>query len=94
MKTLRICVFAIAIIWCFKLDIHAQSFTGSIVGTVKNTEGAVVPGAEVTIIHEQTNRTVTATANGEGYYVLRPCPSAPIASKRKWPGSAGRFAPA
>src|SRR5262245_1594263 len=74
MKALRICLFIIAVVSCFKLNVHAESFTGSIVGTIKNTEGAVVPGAEVTIIHEQTNHTVTATANGEGYYVSPPMP--------------------
>ncbi|MGH9769103.1 MAG: TonB-dependent receptor domain-containing protein, partial [Blastocatellia bacterium] len=74
MKTLRSWLYVIATIFCLDLSIQAQSFTGSIVGTIKNPEGAVVPGAEITITHEQTNRTVTATANGEGYYVSPPLP--------------------
>jgi hypothetical protein len=74
MKILRISLLILAAICCFALNLQAQSFTGSIVGTVKNPDGAVVPNAEITIIHEQTNRTVTAIANGEGYYISPPLP--------------------
>jgi len=67
-------VFVIAAICLLAVAAQAQSFTGSIVGTVKNPDGAVVPNAEITIIHEQTNRAVTAMANDEGYYVSPPLP--------------------
>jgi Carboxypeptidase regulatory-like domain/TonB dependent receptor-like, beta-barrel len=69
---LRISLCVIAAIYCFNFSAHAQSFTGSIVGTVKNPEGAVVPNAEITIIHEQTNRTLTVMTNSEGYYASAP----------------------
>ncbi|HEY9433512.1 MAG TPA: TonB-dependent receptor [Blastocatellia bacterium] len=72
MKHLRISLCVIAAIYCFNFSAHAQSFTGLIVGTVKNPEGAVVPNAEITIIHEQTNRTLTVMTNGEGYYASAP----------------------
>jgi Carboxypeptidase regulatory-like domain/TonB dependent receptor-like, beta-barrel len=72
MKHLRISLYVIAAIYCFNFSAHAQSFTGSIVGTVKNPEGAVVPNAEITIIHEQTNRTLTVMTNSEGYYASAP----------------------
>lgn len=52
----------------------AQSFTGNIVGTVKNANGEVVPGVEVTITHLQTNKQVTAITNDEGYYASAPLP--------------------
>ncbi|MDQ3009246.1 MAG: carboxypeptidase-like regulatory domain-containing protein, partial [Acidobacteriota bacterium] len=52
----------------------AQSFTGNIVGTVKNPNGEVVPGVEITITHLQTNRQTRAVANGEGYYASTPLP--------------------
>ncbi len=74
MKTLRICLFALAVICCFAANIQAQSFTGNIVGTVKNPNGEVVPGAEITITHVQTNRQTTAVTNGEGYYASAPLP--------------------
>jgi hypothetical protein len=49
-----------------------QSFTGQIVGTVKDSTGAVVPRAEVAITHVQTNRTLSAVANEHGRYVSVP----------------------
>jgi hypothetical protein len=52
----------------------SQSFTGNIVGTVKNANGEVVPGVEVTITHLQTNKQVTALTNDEGYYASAPLP--------------------
>ena len=72
MKHLRVSLCVIAAIYCFNFSAHAQSFTGLIVGTVKNPEGAVVPNAEITIIHEQTNRTLTVMTNDEGYYASAP----------------------
>ncbi len=72
MKHMRISLCVIAAIYCLNFSAHAQSFTGSIVGTVKNPEGAVVPNAEITIIHEQTNRTLTVMTNSEGYYASAP----------------------
>ncbi|QQS46371.1 MAG: TonB-dependent receptor [Acidobacteriota bacterium] len=61
---MMVCVLAI--------NLQAQSFTGSIVGTVKNPDGAVIAGAEITITQEETNRTVTINTNSEGYYVSPP----------------------
>jgi hypothetical protein len=72
MKHLRISLCLIAAIYCLNFSVQAQSFTGSIVGTVKNPDGAVVPNAEITIIHEQTNRTLTVMTNSEGYYASAP----------------------
>src|SRR5262245_32032129 len=74
MITSRIWLCVIAAIYCLNLNVHAQSFTGSIVGVIKNPEGAVIRGAEMTITNEQTNHVVTATANGEGYYASPPLP--------------------
>jgi Carboxypeptidase regulatory-like domain/TonB-dependent Receptor Plug Domain len=74
MKPFRIWFFAVAAICCFNLNIQAQSFTGNIVGTIKNPNGEVVPGVEVTITHLQTNRQATAVTNSEGYYASAPLP--------------------
>lgn len=52
--------------------VQAQSFTGGIVGTVKNASGEVVPGAELIITQVQTNKQITVTANGDGYYTSPP----------------------
>ena len=46
---------------------HAQSVSGTILGTVTDPTGAVIANAKVTIVNEGTGltRTVTTDANGE-----------------------------
>ena len=46
----------------------AQSTTGSIQGTVKDNQQAVVPGATVTIRNTRHNATRSATTDGSGTY--------------------------
>jgi hypothetical protein len=46
----------------------AQTATGQITGTVKDTSGAVVPGATVTVHSDLTGLTRTATSNASGDY--------------------------
>jgi hypothetical protein len=65
-------LLVLAVVCCLSALVSAQSFTGSIVGTVKNPNGEVVPGAEITITHLQTNKQVQTVTNGEGYYVSPP----------------------
>ena len=48
----------------------SQTFTGSVVGRVTDTNGAGVPGAGIRITEVGTNRTQSAVANEEGEYVL------------------------
>jgi len=48
----------------------AQTATGQISGTVKDSTGAVVPGATVTVNSESTGLTRTATTNAAGDYVF------------------------
>lgn len=45
---------------------QSQASTGQIVGTVKNLNGELVPGATVTVTNTETNLTRTATTNDEG----------------------------
>jgi hypothetical protein len=52
----------------------AQSFTGTIVGSVKDTSGAVIPHATVTIVDQRTDRQLTLTADVEGRYTSLPLP--------------------
>jgi hypothetical protein len=62
-------IFAvIALTLCFSGLSYAQEITGSIVGTVKDSTGAIVPGATITVTdpskNDQVIRTVTATDDG------------------------------
>src|SRR3982750_294378 len=55
-----------AVLLCLSLSAFAQRTTGDIQGTVTDPNGAVVPGASVTVTGKDVgfNRTVTADDNG------------------------------
>ncbi|MEP7273279.1 MAG: TonB-dependent receptor, partial [Acidobacteriota bacterium] len=55
-------------------EIMAQSFTGKIIGTVRNANSEVVANAEVTITETQTNKIINLTTNSEGFYASPPLP--------------------
>lgn len=52
------------------LFVAAQEFRGSISGTVTDPNGAVVPGATITVKSIETNVTQTVTANNSGSYTV------------------------
>jgi Carboxypeptidase regulatory-like domain len=52
----------------------AQVPTGNILGNVKDTSGAAVPGATVTVTNVDTGFTRAATTDAEGQYALRLLP--------------------
>jgi hypothetical protein len=54
------------------LSAQAQVDTGTILGTVRDASGAVVPGAKVTISNEATSFTQTTSTSGSGNYVFTP----------------------
>jgi hypothetical protein len=54
--------------------LFAQSYTGTIIGTLKDSSGAVIPRATVTITNQQTDRPETTTTDLEGRYTSVPLP--------------------
>jgi outer membrane receptor protein involved in Fe transport len=48
----------------------AQSFNATLLGTVIDSSGAVVPGASVTIVEEDTGRQQTVTTGSDGAFTL------------------------
>jgi hypothetical protein len=61
------------VVWLLALvagaaTLAAQSTTGTILGTVRDNQDAVVPGAMVTIRNVQTNASRTLTTEGNGVY--------------------------
>ena len=52
--------------------LRAQVDTGTILGTIKDQSGAVIPHAKVSLTNEGTNFTITTTAGGDGSYVFTP----------------------
>jgi hypothetical protein len=55
--------------------VSGQSVTGTILGTVTDTSGAVVANAKVTIVNEGTGLTRTVTADGNGEYTAPALPT-------------------
>ena len=52
----------------FGMIAHGQSITGTLVGTVTDQQGAVVPSAEITATNVDTGITHVATSNAQGEY--------------------------
>jgi hypothetical protein len=52
--------------------LSAQSFTGTVMGSIKDTSGAVIPRAIVTITNQQTDRQESVTSDLEGRYTSLP----------------------
>lgn len=69
MKRLKQCLFfsLLAVLCCASLA-HAQTVTGAITGIVTDPSGAVVPGAQVVALNQETGVDTTATTNSTGLY--------------------------
>jgi hypothetical protein len=61
-------VFFLALLLLFTSPAFAQLTTADILGTVTDPTGAVVPGANITLINLGTNETRTGQSNGSGDY--------------------------
>ncbi len=57
-------------VWLMAAALHAQIPTGSILGGVKDAQGAAVPGATVTATNTGTQLTRTTTTDESGQYSL------------------------
>src|SRR4030095_5602837 len=60
----------ILLLVCFCITPLAQQFTGTIRGTVLDSVGAVIPGAEVSVTNIGTNETRTLSTEDNGIYVI------------------------
>ena len=68
-RPLTVCVLAAAVLvpgW-----LRAQSFNGSISGTVKDPSGAIVSGAEMALKNQATGVELTRTSSEQGEYAFR-----------------------
>src|SRR5580700_10024001 len=52
-------------------------YRASLRGTVTDSEGAVVAGATVTLVDQDTNRTMVSTSDGNGIYIFNALPPDP-----------------
>ncbi len=64
----------------------AQVDTGTILGTVTDTTGAVIPGAKVTIVQEGTQVRQSSETRGDGTYVFTPIKIGPYTVEVEFQG--------
>lgn len=57
---------------CGTVQIFAQADAGAILGTVKDTTGAIIPGAKVTLTNDDTGVTVIGTTGSAGDFTFAP----------------------
>jgi hypothetical protein len=75
-RSSRICVVALAVLFTTALSASAQLTTGSVGGTVKDPQGAVVPGATVTLVSEtRGTKSVPVITNASGDFVFPNIPA-------------------
>lgn len=79
-------IFIGLVVGGFACKLYSQAQSGTIVGTVSDQAGAVVPGAKVTLVHEGTQLVRTATTNANGQYVAYSFPTGRIAITAEHPG--------
>ena len=58
----------------FGVTARAQQFTGTLQGTVQDSTGAVVSGAEVSVTNQATNVTINTTTGSNGHYTVPQLP--------------------
>ena len=70
-RVLRILpVLFLALLVIFLPTGHAQQLTGTLTGTVFDTSGGVVPGAQVSLINQASGDTRTAISDSGGRFVI------------------------
>lgn len=67
--------FALMLALAFTGEVYPQAQSGTIVGTVTDQTGAVIPGANVRLVNEGTQFTRTALTNANGQYVAYSVPT-------------------
>src|ERR1700723_2016293 len=67
-------LFVLAFLFFIAMPVLAQLPTGTILGVVKDSSGAVVPGAAVTVQSSETNQTRTVTTDSSGAYRVNALP--------------------
>ncbi len=68
MNRLRFACAAAALVLLFQIYVYAQAVNGTVVGTIKDESGAVVPDAQVTITETSTNVSRSVNTDANGYY--------------------------
>jgi len=71
-RNLLLMALLLATVSLLQLSVQAQTDQGRIAGVVTDANGAIVPGATISIKNERTGEERTATTNDSGYYIVSP----------------------
>lgn len=93
MKTAHAIVLVVAIL-VLASPTTAQVTTAGIFGTVTDRSGAVVAGADVTVVNTETNFTRTTKSEANGEYSFKALPLGPYRSRRPFRVSRNTCRPA
>ncbi|MGC2694967.1 MAG: TonB-dependent receptor [Candidatus Angelobacter sp.] len=74
MRTLSSGFFSTILLLCLSAALSAQTFRGGVQGTVTDSSGAAVPGAEVTVKSTDTGLVRTVTTNDQGDFLFTELP--------------------
>ncbi len=74
MKISKIFLFVVCVSLVLTTFGQSQLTTGAVSGTVQDINGAVVSGATVTVLNEETNQKRTLTTNDDGLFVASTLP--------------------
>jgi hypothetical protein len=74
MRSRSIAFLLVSFVFIFAIAAHAQTFRGSIQGTVTDSSGAAIPGARVKVFSAGTGLSRTVGANDQGAYVASELP--------------------
>jgi len=69
-RFIRFSILVLATMLFTSAAVFGQSDTGSIAGTVKDQNGAIVPGASVTARNQRTGEERTGTTNTDGTFSI------------------------
>src|SRR5215831_774760 len=70
----RICLGLLIYVLMFSIRVSAQETTGGVQGTVKDPQGAVIPGATVEVTSPALIGKKTATTDSGGFYHFEQLP--------------------
>jgi len=69
--------FMFAVLFLLAPSVRAQTGLGTVTGTVRDSQKAVIKDANVTLTNTATNSTRKTTTNEEGWYVFSSVPLGP-----------------
>ncbi len=75
LSSLRMWTFTLlAVLLAIPLSLHAQQYSGTIVGTVTDATGAAIPGATVTVINTGTAAKISQKSGAQGEFTFAQLP--------------------